>query len=106
MSTHEQIQPTGGHGDDASEASDAAGQAQVAGVDDILDEIDSFLLRESKSIAGRHYGAFGIVLHNTHFAHTNLLVYAILRLSWLFAVVSIGSQMCETIGFVNCLYAD
>ena len=33
----------GGHGDDASEASDAAGQAQVAGVDDILDEIDSVL---------------------------------------------------------------
>lgn len=71
-----------------------------------LDEIDSFLLRESKSIAGRHYGAFGIVLHNTHFAHTNLFVYAILRFSRLFAVVSIGSQMCETIGFVNCLYAD
>jgi len=43
MSTHEQIQPTWGHGDDASEASDAAGQAQVAGVDDILDEIDSVL---------------------------------------------------------------
>ena len=43
MSTHEQIQPTGGHGNEASEASDAAGQAQVAGVDDILDEIDSVL---------------------------------------------------------------
>ncbi|WP_454931205.1 ubiquitin-like protein Pup [Actinomyces israelii] len=41
MSTHEQIQPTGGHGDD--EASEAVGRAQVAGVDDILDEIDSVL---------------------------------------------------------------
>lgn len=49
MSTHEQIQPTGGHGDDASEASDAAGQAQVAGVDDILDEIDSVL--ETNAVA-------------------------------------------------------
>lgn len=43
MSTHEQIQPTGGHGGDVSDASDAVGQAQIAGVDDILDEIDSVL---------------------------------------------------------------
>ncbi len=71
-----------------------------------LDEIYSLLLRESKSIASLHNGAFGIVLHDTHFAYTDLFVYAILRLSGLFAVVSIGSQMCETIGFVNCLYAD
>ena len=71
-----------------------------------LDEIYSLLLRESKSIASLHNGAFGIVLHDTHFAYTDLFVYAILRLSRLFAVVSIGSQMCETIGFVNCLYAD
>ena len=39
MSTHEQIRPTGGSGDD--EAPDAAGQARAAGVDEILDEIDS-----------------------------------------------------------------
>ena len=71
-----------------------------------LDEIYSLLLCESKSIASLHNGAFGIVLHDTHFAYTDLFVYAILRLSRLFAVVSIGSQMCETIGFVNCLYAD
>ena len=41
MSTHEQIRPTGGRGDD--EAPDAAGQARAAGVDEILDEIDSVL---------------------------------------------------------------
>ena len=40
MSTHEQIQPTGG-GDE--EGPEAVGQALVAGVDDILDEIDSVL---------------------------------------------------------------
>ena len=41
MSTHEQIRPTGGSGDD--DAPDAAGQARAAGVDEILDEIDSVL---------------------------------------------------------------
>ena len=41
MSTHEKIRPTGGSGDD--EAPDAAGQARAAGVDEILDEIDSVL---------------------------------------------------------------
>ena len=41
MSTHAQIRPTGGRGDD--EAPDAAGQARAAGVDEILDEIDSVL---------------------------------------------------------------
>lgn len=41
MSTHEQIRPTGGSDDD--EAPDAAGQARAAGVDEILDEIDSVL---------------------------------------------------------------
>ena len=40
MSTHEQIQHTGS-GDE--EGPEAVGQAQVAGVDDILDEIDSVL---------------------------------------------------------------
>ena len=47
MSTHEQIRPTGGSGDD--EAPDAAGQARAAGVDDSLDEIDAVL--ETKAAA-------------------------------------------------------
>ena len=41
MSTHEQIQPTGGHGDE--EGPETVGRAKTAGVDDILDEIDSVL---------------------------------------------------------------
>ena len=47
MSTHEQIRPTGGSGDD--EAPDAAGQARAAGVDEILDEIDSVLEANAES---------------------------------------------------------
>ena len=41
MSTHEQVQPTGGHGDE--EDPETVGRAKTAGVDDILDEIDSVL---------------------------------------------------------------
>lgn len=41
MSTHEQIRPAGGDGDD--EAVPEGGQTQVSGVDDILDEIDTVL---------------------------------------------------------------
>ncbi|AMD88037.1 ubiquitin-like protein Pup [Actinomyces radicidentis] len=44
MSVNSQIQPTGGpsEGED-SLATSTAGQTQVSGVDDILDEIDSVL---------------------------------------------------------------
>ena len=50
MSTHEQIRPTGGSGDD--EAPDAAGQARAAGVDEILDDDDDTPL---KGLRHRHH---------------------------------------------------
>lgn len=42
MTQHEQIQPMGGPHDDAA-GPVPVGQAQVAGVDEILDEIDAVL---------------------------------------------------------------
>ncbi|MCL3777519.1 MULTISPECIES: ubiquitin-like protein Pup [unclassified Actinomyces] len=44
MSLNEQIQPTGGPAEDTGDLGPAtAGQVQVTGVDDILDEIDAVL---------------------------------------------------------------
>ncbi|MDU0349813.1 ubiquitin-like protein Pup [Actinomyces sp. MRS3W] len=43
MSLNEQIQPTGDPDASTGPAPTSSGQAQVAGVDDILDEIDEVL---------------------------------------------------------------
>ena len=43
MTQHEQIQPTGDPVEDAHGGPSLGGQAQIAGVDEILDEIDAVL---------------------------------------------------------------